>query len=449
MNKRVTTSRLVLAVLLLALASGTHAFAGAAQEAEAGDRIVNELVFICHRVHQTAIEGVEGATGGKNLAAEFLQLHPNVKRLNFLTATVPDIQDKLFRDAALPRSSLNLGVVNTEWMSPNATGLFLPFDDLLKSAPIEHIEDIFPGLRADMTIQGKLYAIPMRTGGDILFYNKAILQERGMSENSTVIEEVVTNIQKSAFRRASGEDVYGFAAQGEKTAVYVPVGNFMRAWDADYVTPDHKPVMTDPRVIRVIAQFAEFYKTRVLPPNYTALEIADAMQLFKSNRLAYTSAPPDYITRYTTADGLPAAQVGFMAYPASREYKSRFPEGAPVRLFQWAFAIPKGAPDQDMTWELVRFLSSKEGTKWMSINGNTPVRFSTLEDPSYTSMVPYADVQKQLFKHGRSMFPGFENWAQARDILGQELQRAILGEKTPEQAMADAQRAIAPLLPKS
>lgn len=448
MKRSATIGRLLLSLFLFVSLGAGQLFAGGGQEAPAADRIVNEIVFICHQVHRTAIEGVEGASGGKNLAAEFLQLHPNVKKINFLTATVPDIQDKLFRDAALPKSSLNLGVVNTEWMSPNATGLFLAFDEMLKKAPLEDIEDIFPGLRQDMTIMGKLYAIPMRTGGDVLFYNKGILQERGMDEKSTVIEEVVANIQKSAFKRASGEEVYGFAAQGEKTAVYAPVGNFLRAWDGDYVTADHKAVMTDPRVIHAVSIFADFYKNKALPPNYTALEIADAMQLFKSNRLAYTSAPPDYITRYTTADGLPVAQVGSFAYPAAREYKSKFPEAAPVRLFQWAFAIPKGAPDQDMTWELVRFLSSKEGTKWMAINGNTPVRFSTLEDPAYTSRVPYAAVQKQLFRYGRSMFPGFENWAQARDILGVELQRAILGEKTPAQAMADAQKAIQPLLPQ-
>jgi ABC-type glycerol-3-phosphate transport system substrate-binding protein len=136
-----------------------------------------------------------------------------------------------------------------------------------------------------------------------------------------------------------------------------------------------------------------------------------------------------------------------MAFPAARDYKSQFPEAAPVRLFQWAFAIPKGAPHPKATWDFVRFVDSKEGVKWMSINGNTPVRFSTLDDPSYTSKVPYADVQKQLFRYGRSMFPGFENWAQARDILGQELHRAILSEKSAEEAMADAQEAIAPLLP--
>jgi hypothetical protein len=45
------------------------------------------------------------------------------------------------------------------------------------------------------------------------------------------------------------------------------------------------------------------------------------------------------------------------------------------------------------------------------------------------------------------MFPCFENWPQARDILGEELHRAILGEKSAEQAMRDAQTAIQPLLP--
>lgn len=447
MKVELRVSRLFWAVLFVLLLSTTGVFAGGGQEG-GEEEVVQEIVFICHKVHQTAIEGVEGATGGRNLVQDFLQENPNVKSIKFLTATVPDIQDKLFRDAALAKSSLDLGVVNTEWMSPNATGLFLDLNELGKQAPLEDIEDIFPGLRADMTINGKLLGLPMRTGGDVLFFNKAILKDRGIVENSTVIEEVIENVRKSAYTRASGEDVYGFAGQGEKTAVYVPVGDFLRAWDGDYVNREYEAVMTDPRVIQVVELFADFYKAKILPPNYTALEIADAMQLFKNGRLAYTNAPPDYVTRYTTEDGLPVEDVGFMAFPAAREYKGQYPEAAPVRLFQWAFAIPKGAQHPKATWDFVRFVDSKEGVKWMSINGNTPVRFSTLDDPSYTSKVPYADVQKQLFRYGRSMFPGFENWAQARDILGQELHRAILGEKSAEQAMADAQEAIAPLLPQ-
>jgi multiple sugar transport system substrate-binding protein len=447
MKVELKASRLLLAVFFTGLLTAGGVFAGGGQE-EAEEEVVQEIVFICHQVHRTAIEGVEGATGGRNLAEDFLKEHPNIKSIKFLTATVSDIQDKFFRDAALPTSSLDLGVVNPEWMSPYATGLFLDLNDLMKQAPLEDLEDIAPGLRADMTINGKFLALAMRTGGDVLFFNKEILKDRGIAEDPTVIEEVIPNIRKSAHTRTSGEDVYGFAAQGIKASVYVPCGNFLRAWDGEYVTRDYEAVMTDPRVIRVVKLFADFHKEKVLPPNYTALEIGDAMQLFKDGRLAYNSAPPDYITRYTGEDGLPVENVGFMPFPAAREYKDQYPEAAPVRMFQWAFAIPKGARHPMATWEFVRFISSKEGTKWMAINGNTPVRLSTLDDPSYTSRVPYAGVQKNLFRYGRSMFPGFENWAQARDILGTELHRAILGEKSAEQAMADAQEAIIPLLPQ-
>jgi hypothetical protein len=39
--------------------------------------------------------------------------------------------------------------------------------------------------------------------------------------------------------------------------------------------------------------------------------------------------------------------------------------------------------------------------------------------------------------------------SRAIDVLGEEVHRAILGMKTPKQALDDAARAITPLVPKA
>ncbi len=65
----------------------------------------------------------------------------------------------------------------------------------------------------------------------------------------------------------------------------------------------------------------------------------------------------------------------------------------------------------------------------------------------YRNKVHFVDVTANIFKYGHKLFPGFDNFAEVRDIIGEEIQRAVLGEKSAQQAMADAQKKAAPLLP--
>jgi multiple sugar transport system substrate-binding protein len=121
---------------------------------------------------------------------------------------------------------------------------------------------------------------------------------------------------------------------------------------------------------------------------------------------------------------------------------------APGRTFQWAFVVPKGCQHKDLAWEFIRFMCSKEGILNMSLSGNEPIRNSTFQDQQYIAKQPLLIQQQNIFKYGRPLFRGFDNYTEANSILGGEIQKAVMGQKTAQQAMADAERQIKPLLPK-
>ena len=83
-----------------------------------------------------------------------------------------------------------------------------------------------------------------------------------------------------------------------------------------------------------------------------------------------------------------------------------------------------------------------------AINGNGPVRISAYKDEGVRKLVPYADDEAAVLQGARSTVPGFENTQKAMDFFMEEVQQAMLGVKTPEQAMADLKKRVEPLLPK-
>jgi multiple sugar transport system substrate-binding protein len=273
------------------------------------------------------------------------------------------------------------------------------------------------------------------------------LKNRGISDKFDVFEDVVAAIYKTTFTRPNGDVVHGFAKQGRKSEVPFSVGMFFRTKGAEWLDENMKPTFTDPRVLEAINLYKDLFEKKVLPSNFTALANKDVIDLIKAKRVAFTLYGPDYSTRFVGEDGLTWDDVGFMNQPAAREYKSQYPDAAPTLTFQWAFVVPKNAKNVEMSWNFLRHISSKDGVLNQALSGNNPVRASVYDMPEYRDKVHFVDVIANVFKYGHKLFPGFDNFAEVRDTIGEEIQRAVLGEKSAKQAMEDAQKKAAPLLP--
>ena len=105
------------------------------------------------------------------------------------------MQERLFREASLGETSVDLGfVVNTQ-VVPRAATLFEPLADYLKKDPVEDPADIFPGLMQGMKVTGKQLAVPFRHASSGLHYNEEILAGRGFSKPPATIEEMIENVK--------------------------------------------------------------------------------------------------------------------------------------------------------------------------------------------------------------------------------------------------------------
>ncbi len=262
--------------------------------------------------------------------------------------------------------------------------------------------------------EGKTYLLPFYIAKTLLFYNKTMFKEAGLAGPPTSFDELV--------------DFSGRMVKGEKSGfltlnfdwLYWPL---FKMNGVDLLTADlKKPAFNTPTTAAVLDRLAK------------------ATQSGAINKIAWTG-------RWVEPNGAFAGGTVGMLHAHSSSYffvKGQGPWINPDTLGvaqapgYWAtpnnhgFAISKSSKHPDLAWEFIKLLT---GTVQADRDGLEAIR---KEDP-----LGGAVLQTQL-EH-TDKFTG--NWplpydAALKDAFYPEIQNAVLGRKTAQVALADAERAV-------
>jgi multiple sugar transport system substrate-binding protein len=324
---------------------------------------------------------------------------------------------------------------------PKNLRLFEPLDAFQKDAPIEDFTDFAPGLVAPLKVDGALHGIPVRHATNVIIYNEALLEERGVALPKT-FEEMIEAARKLTFKRDDGTQVYGLA--------FTPVfaSNFLtisRSLGGDYMTEDRKIVATEPGMVKALGILADLYKAGVLPRNTATLNNEEITTWMQQGRAAMSIQPFARLASYNDPQkskypgklkplipAMAADLAGKVAYAPTVEF--------------WSLVIPRNATNKKASWDFIRALSSKASTTAMALNGNGPVRIATYSDPKFRDTSPFAGEEAKAVAASRIHLPAFDEQSRAHDIFVEESQAAVLGMKDPQTAMADAAKRVQPLV---
>jgi multiple sugar transport system substrate-binding protein len=425
MNRISRRGALALSAAAIAALADRRAFAQA-----------GELTVFGHRVHQAA---ATSGPGGDATESFRKQSGSNISWVTL--GDVNAIHERLLREATLSSTSLDIAYLLNGRAVPRNLRLFEPLDAMQKDAPIEDFADIAPGLVSPLTLDGALHGIPVRHATNIVVYNEALLEERGVALPKT-FEELVEAARKLTFKRPDGTQVYGLA--------FTPVfaSNFLtiaRCLGGDYMTADRKIVAAEPGMVKALSLLAELYKAGVLPRNTATLNNEEITTWMQQGRAALSIQPFARLASYNDPQKsrYPGKLKPLMP-PMAAELAGKVAYAPTVEF--WSLVIPRNARNKKAAWELIRALSSKAATTAMALNGNGAVRISTYADPKFSAASPFAAEEANAVAASRIHLPAFDEQARAHDIFIEESQAAMLGMKEPAQAMADATRRVQPLI---
>ena len=397
------------------------------------------LNVLSHTVHKTVATGKQGGDITEPWTAR------TKAGVNWLTFDVGPLQGRLFREASLSETTIDVGFLLNTQITPAIVTLFEPLDDYMKAEPIEDFNDVFAGMLDAMRINGKLYAIPFRHATSGLHYNEELLRERGLSGPPRTFEELGEYAKQLTYTRPDGTRVVGFIIPG---LTYPNVVDLARAWNGDFITPDYKVVANEAAMVRAITFLRDLQVAGALPRGFNTLGTEDVNTWMQTGRaaMAMTSMGRHNIYNDPAKSKYPG-KIKVVPIPIAAEFKARF-DVAPAKVEVWAMAIPKNSQNKKLAWSLIREMASKQATLKAALNGNGPVRASTYADPAFAAKLPYAAEELRVLKVARAPMPAFDNSQKAADTFKEEAEAAVLGQKTPQQAMDDLVAKVKPMLPK-
>lgn len=417
----------------LTTALGSAAALMASKPLFAADKTLN---ILCHRVHQNSL--TTGPAG--DLTKPWRDA--NNAECAWTSFDTNPLQDRLFREASLEKTDFGVGFVVNSRATPAAAGLLEPLDAYLAKAGIEDFADIAPGLVAAMRFNGKLAAIPFRHATQALFYNEALLEEKGIKAPPTSLEELVDQAKQLTFKSAAGTPVTGMVLASDLSVFPV---TFARAFGGDFIGADMK-LLPDPAAMeKALATLQDMFKAGALPRSYATTSNDDQVTWLQQGRAAFTVLPFARAAQLNRADQSKfAGKIKAVEFPMSQALKGKVAMASVVEF--WAMSIPANARDKDLAWNFIRNMSSKANTIGAARNGNGPVRVSTYTDPAFAKDQPFAAIEAKALAGSRVPLPAFPEAARAQTVFLEEVQLTVIGQKTPKAAVAAIQERVAPLL---
>jgi multiple sugar transport system substrate-binding protein len=401
-----------------------------------------KLTIMSHAVHRAV---ATGAKGGDSTAAWRQRTGLDAE---WITFSVEGVHERVYREASLADGNVDIAFLLERYGGPHIATMFEDLGEWQKRDPIEHFDEIGEGMKAAHTYRGRMIAIPYRHATHGFFFNRTFMAERGIAAPPRSLEEIADLAERLTYARGDGTRVNGYALSMDDPSAMV---DLVRAFGGEFITPDYRVVCNEPGAVRAATLVRDWYRKGVLARNVMSFKTEEVITAMQQGRAAMTNQPFGRFVNYNDPrqskfPGAIDVVTLPMAAAASGGVAGR---PAPAKTSVWAMAIPRNARNKELSWALIKELSSRESTIRAAVNGNGPVRASAYDNPEVRQLAPWSDFEKEVLPTARLVLPGFENAAKAMDIYMEELQRAMLGQAEPQQAMDAVKARIEPLLPRT
>ncbi len=316
--------------------------------------------------------------------------------------------------------------------------LAVHFVDLYEYGARDVVDEHFPAIVENNTVDGRLIAIPWFTDAGLLYYRTDLLEKYGFDGPPATwveLESMAQTIQEG--ERAEGNaDFWGYVWQGN---AYEGLTCDALEWIASndggsIIEPDGVITINNANAIEIVDQAASWVGT-ISPPGVTGFGEEDARNLWQAGNAAFMRNWPYAYSLGNAADSQIAGEFDVSPLPAGD-----VEAGAPAAtLGGWQLGVSRYSENPEVAADVALFLASYDEQKIRAIEGSlNPTIVALYEDAEVLEAAPFFGSLLDVFTNAvaRPSTITAPNYAQVSSAFYRAVHSVLTGEEDAENALA-------------
>jgi multiple sugar transport system substrate-binding protein len=367
------------------------------------------------------------------MTAAFERANPHIKVNNTLVA-YEALHDKIV--AAAPAGTYDVVLGDVIWPAEfGSKGIVKDITSHVSTLPTSQI---FPGALAMARYTGKYYGMPWILDTKYLYANRSMLEKAGVTQTDLKTWDGVV----AALRQIKGKGIVRYPWLGswaQAEAVVCDYAQLLGAFGGRFLDSSGKPAFMSGGGLKALEFMKMLIDQGLADPASTSALEEDVLKAFAQGKIAMSlnwtfqlAASLDPTQSTVTKDGVmilhtPAGSVGGPAPGCNG--------GQPVM-------ITTGTRHPSEAWEYVKFITSQP-VQNQYVKDSLPIWSASYDDPAVvkaagTQLVSVAKTELP----DMILRPQVTNYNAASQALQVQIQNALLGRKSPQDALNAAASAF-------
>jgi len=385
----------------------------------------------------------------QRLAPEFEKQNPNIK-LRWVVLEENVLRQRLTTDIATRAGQFDiLTIGNYEVPIWAKQGWLEPFDNLPAAYAAE---DILAPVRAGLTYDNKLFALPFYTESAMTYYRTDLFQKAGLSMPERPAYPQIKEFAEKITDKSS--QTYGMCLRGKpgwgENMAYVTT--LVTAFGGQWFNDKWQTRIDTPEWRRAVGFYGDLLRNAG-PPGATSSGFNENLALFAGGRCGmWIDSTVAAGLLFDPKQSQVADKVGFAPIPTG-EFT-----GGPTWLWSWNLGIPTTSKQKESARAFVAWATSKEYVQlvakengWVAVPPGT--RQSTYDSPEYKKAAPFASFVLRAINeanptattrdprpYGGAQFVAIPEFQGIGTQVGQTVASTLTGQNL-EQALRSAQSA--------
>ncbi|MED1722582.1 ABC transporter substrate-binding protein [Brevibacillus parabrevis] len=374
-----------------------------------------------------ALGGVRGKTI-EDMVKKFNESHKDIKVKAAYQGAYQDNHSKVLASVA---AGNNPDVTMVEIASIAAFADAKVLEDLTPYSQGDEKKYI-PGLMKNSYWKDKLYAVPFNRSTPLLYINRDMLKAAGLDPNGPKSwDELISYSQKLVKKEGDKVTRYGFSTPVDiwfYEALVFQSGGSILSEDGKELTLNNESGKAP------LELWTKMVKEGLMknPPgeNYNAWDVAEQDFLNQKVGMIFTTTGS-----LTELKKNAKFDMGAAFLPANKNF------GTPTGGANLVMLAKSSDAEKKAAWEFMKWMTDTEQTvPWSIASGYMPVTTAAVDSPEMKAFYekdPNFKVAVDQLQYGypRPMAPGYK---ELQDVIQKELQRAMLGQATIDEALQNA-----------